>query len=137
MAWRFHKRPNVTYQVMDIREEFPTGKFETVIWDGAIEHFTESEIDSIMKKMRSVMTPGAKLVGYTVAESADAPQLPTHETHFQGIVHLGGLLKRYFKNVRVFERLHPTLLPPRHNLFFYASDSNLPFDEGWEHGLRL
>jgi hypothetical protein len=87
--------------------------------------------------MRSAMIPGARLLGYTIAESAAAPQLPTHEIHFQGITHLGDLLKRYFKNVRVFERLHPTISPPRHNLFFYASDGSLPFDLEWEHGVRL
>lgn len=137
MARRFHRRPNIKYEIMDIRDKFPSGPFASVIWDGAIEHFTEREIDGIMQKMRSAMAPGARLIGYTVAESAAAPQLPTHETHFQGIAHLGGILKRHFKNVRVFERVHPTLSPPRHNLFFYASDGALPFDQEWEHGLRL
>ena len=137
MAQRFHQQPNIKYEIMDIREKFPSGQFANVIWDGAIEHFTGDEIDRIMENMRSVMTPGARLVGYTVAESAVAPQLPTHETHFQGVAHLGDLLKRYFKNVRVFERLHTTIAPPRHNLFFYASDGPLPFDPEWEHGLRL
>jgi SAM-dependent methyltransferase len=137
MAQRFHQRPNIRYEIMDIRESFPKGPFETVIWDGAIEHFTVEEIDEIMEKMRQTMTSNARLLGYTVAESATAPHLPTHETHFEGIAHLGGLLKRYFKNVRVFERLHPTLSPARHNLFFYASDGPVPFDQEWEHGLRL
>jgi SAM-dependent methyltransferase len=137
MAQRFHQRPNIKYEVMDIREKLPEGTFASVVWDGAIEHFTEEEIDSIMQRMRAAMTPGARLVGYTVAEPADAPHLPSHETHFTDIVHLGTLLKRYFKNVRVFERLHPTLTPIRHNLFFYASDGPLPFDPEWQHGLRL
>jgi len=137
MAQRFHQRPNIKYEVMDIREKLPSGQFGSVIWDAAIEHFTVEEIDGIMRKIRSAMMPGARLVGYTVAEAADAPQLPTHETHFGGMAHLGGLLKQYFKDVRVFERLHPTISPPRHNLFFYASDGSLPFDPEWEHGLRL
>lgn len=137
MAQRFHQRPNIRYEVMDIRETFPKGFFETVIWDGAIEHFTVAEIDGIMEKMRQVMTTNARLLGYTVAESADAPQLPTHETHFEGMAHLGRLLKRYFKNVQVYERLHPTISPARHNLFFYASDGPVPFDQEWEQGLRL
>ena len=137
MAQRFHQRPNIKYEIMDIRDKLPSGPFASVIWDGAIEHFTEREIDGIMQNMRSAMVPGARLVGYTVAESASAPQLPTHETHFRGIAHLGGLLKRHFKNVRVFERFHTTVSPPRHNLFFYASDDALPFDPEWEHGLRL
>ena len=137
MAQRFHKRPNIRYEVMDIRETFPKGPFETVIWDGAIEHFTVAEIDEIMGKMRQAITTNARLLGYTVAEPANAPHLLTHETHFEGIAHLGGLLKQYFKNVRVFERIHPTIQPPRHNLFFYASNGSLPFDKEWEHGLRL
>jgi SAM-dependent methyltransferase len=137
MAQRFHQRPNIRYEVMDIRETFPQGPFETVVWDGAIEHFTVEEIDGIMGRMRQAMTRDARLLGYTVAEPSDAPQLPTHETHFQGISHLGELLKRYFKNVRVFERVHGAVMPPRHNLFFYASDGTLPFDPDWEHGLRI
>jgi SAM-dependent methyltransferase len=137
MAQRFHQQPNIKFEVMDIREKFPAGPFDTVIWDGAIEHFTEKEIDGVMKNLKAVMTADACLVGYTVAEAADAPQLPTHETHFSGIEHLGGILKRFFKNTRVFERIHPTLTPPRHNLFFYASDGVLPFDREWEHGVRV
>jgi cyclopropane fatty-acyl-phospholipid synthase-like methyltransferase len=137
MARRFHQRPNIRYEVMDIRETLPIGPFEAVIWDGAIEHFTVEEIDGIMEKIRRAMKPSARLLGYTVAEAADAPQLPTHETHFEGIADLGAFLKRYFKNVRVFERIHPTLQPPRHNLFFFASDGSLPFDQQWTHGLRL
>ena len=70
MAQQFHQCPNVRYEVMDIRKTFPNGVFETVIWDGAIEHFTEAEIDSIMTNMRRAMTADACLLGYTVAESA-------------------------------------------------------------------
>src|ERR1700730_1194154 len=61
MAHLFHRRPNVRYEVMDIRESFPEGPFETVIWDGAIEHFTVAEIDGIMGKMRQAMTSNARL----------------------------------------------------------------------------
>jgi hypothetical protein len=45
-------------------------------------------------------------------------------------------LQRYFKNVRAFERAHPSVQPPRHELYFYASDGALPFDAGWPHGVR-
>jgi hypothetical protein len=38
---------------------------------------------------------------------------------------LADRLKCYFKNVRAFERVHPTIQPPRHALFFYASDGPL------------
>lgn len=38
------------------------------------------------------------------------------------------LLKPYFKNVKVFE----TVYSNRHNLYFWASDSVLPFDSKWD-----
>jgi SAM-dependent methyltransferase len=66
MAQRFHQRPNIKYEIMDIREKFPSGRFASVIWDGAIEHFTGDEIDRIIQRMQSAMIPGARLVGYTV-----------------------------------------------------------------------
>jgi SAM-dependent methyltransferase len=137
IARRFHQLPNIKYEVIDIRERLPAGPFGTVIWDGSIEHFTEQEIDSLMPRIRALMAPGAKLAGYTVAEPANSPELPTHETHFSGPDHVARILRRHFKNVSAFERIHPTLSPPRHNPFFYASDEVLPFDPGWEHGVRL
>jgi hypothetical protein len=42
---------------------------------------------------------------------------------------LGNLLSRYFSNVKVVESKWP---PTVHNLYFYASDGPLPFDEQWK-----
>ncbi len=41
---------NIEYLLADIRTEMPEGKFENVIWDAAIEHFTPDEIAKIMEK---------------------------------------------------------------------------------------
>jgi len=136
-AARLHPARNIRYEWHDIRHSLPDGPFDAVIWDGAIEHFTEAEIESIMGRLGERMVNNAPLLGYTVAETTEAPEHPDHETHFEGIADLGALLKRFFTNVRVFERIHPTLTPKRHNLFFYASDGILPFDSDWAHGLRL
>lgn len=38
------------------------------------------------------------------------------------------ILAPYFANVKVFE----TIYPGRHNLYFYASDGIVPFDEKWQ-----
>jgi SAM-dependent methyltransferase len=136
-AGKFHQQPNIKYELCDIRSSLPAGPFDAVIFDAAIEHFTAPEIDKIMAKMKSVGKDKFLLAGYTVAESADHPEHPDHETHFRGLEDLGLLLRRYFQNVRTFERIHPTLQPPRHNLFFYASDGPIPFDAEWPHGQRI
>jgi len=137
-ALRFHRQSNIRFEVADIRKSLPDGPFDAVIWDGAIEHFARAEIDDIVERLKQITTPQARLLGYTVAEPADAPQLPSHETHFSGIDDLGSLLKRHYRNVRVFERIHPIAQGMmRHNLFFQASDGTLPHDPDWQHGRRL
>jgi hypothetical protein len=35
----------------------PEGIFDNVIWDAAIEHFTEEEIDGIMKNIKARLKP--------------------------------------------------------------------------------
>jgi SAM-dependent methyltransferase len=136
-ARTFHARDNVRYEIVDIRSELPPGPFDTVIWDGAIEHFTADEVGIILARARQVSVNNVLLLGYTVAEESTAPEHPEHEQHFHGIDDLAALLKKSFENVRVFERIHPTMEPHRHNLFFYASDGPLPFDPGWGHGRRI
>ena len=37
------------------------------------------------------------------------------------------LLQPYFRNTRIFE----TIYPSRHNMYFFAGDGELPFDEAW------
>lgn len=50
MAQRFHQRPNIRYDVVDIRESLPSGPFATVIWDAAIEHFPKRKSRTLCKK---------------------------------------------------------------------------------------
>ena len=107
----------------------PEGVFENVIWDAAIEHFTEIEIDEIMKKIKSRLKPEGVLTGYTIVELPTGQKsLSHHEREFNSKEDLKSFFEPYFKNVKVFE----TVYPSRHNLYFYASDAVLPFDREWE-----
>jgi SAM-dependent methyltransferase len=47
-AKRYNSAPNISYQEQDIREGLPVGPFDNIVWDAAIEHFTEAEIDKLM-----------------------------------------------------------------------------------------
>ena len=95
------------------------------------EHFTEEEINSIMKTIKNCMIEGAVLSGHTIKENDTGhKQLSHHEREFTSKEDLAQFFQPYFKNVLVFETIHPD----RHNYYFYASDYSLPFDKDWENG---
>lgn len=128
-ARRYNSATNVSYNVLDIRYSFPNGFFDNIVWNAAIEHFTPSEIDSIMSNIKSQLAEGGVLTGYTVAEIPDVMSLTHHELAFYSKNDLGDLLSKYFSNVRIIESSWP---PTVHNFYFYASDGILPFDEHWQ-----
>jgi hypothetical protein len=111
----------------------PEGKFENIIWDAAIEHFTPEEISSIMVNIKSRLTADGVLSGYTIVEKDDGVKhIHQHEYEFRDMADLKRFLNPHFKNIRVFE----TIYPSRHNLYFWASESTIPFDSKWIHGIQ-
>ncbi len=116
---------NIDFVVGDIRSDIPEGPFDNVIWDAAIEHFTEREIENLMLKIKKVMKKNGILSGYTIAAAQHGEkQLHHHEYEFHNKSDLARFLSPHFINVSVFS----TNYPDRVNLYFYASDSLLPFD---------
>ncbi len=127
-AKRNFKRENVNYAVGDIRKDMPAGPFDNILWDAAIEHFTESEIAQIMVMITERLGTNGILSGYTIVEQADGPGHHEHEYEFHSKEDLMRFLSPYFKHVRIFETIYPT----RHNLYFFAANgAGLPFDENW------
>lgn len=116
---------NIRYLLGDIRVDIPEGKFDNVIWDAAIEHFTETEIKALMGTIKSRLAEGGILSGYTIIEPDDGGKhLHQHEYEFHDKSDLARFLEPWFANVQVLETVHPQ----RRNLYFWASDSKLPFD---------
>jgi ubiquinone/menaquinone biosynthesis C-methylase UbiE len=125
-----NKTSNVEYILADIRTDMPNGSFDNIVWDAAIEHFTENEIETIMKsvKMRLQEKNGV-LSGYTIVEKSNGKALAQHEYEFKNMADLKRFISPYFSNVIVFE----TIFPERHNLYFWASDGIIPFSDNWKH----
>ena len=133
-AREYNDAENIEFRKADIRTEFPVGQYDNILWDAAIEHFTEDEIASIMGNIKASLKPGGTLSGYTLVEPEDGGKhLHHHEREFHSKEDLAEFLTPYFKEVRVFETIHPE----RHNLYFYAGESTLPFDDDWCHALRV
>jgi SAM-dependent methyltransferase len=118
---------NINFIKADIRFEMPTGKFDNIIWDAAIEHFTEPEIASLMNDIKARLSDSGILSGYTIVENNLGKSHPLHEYEFKNKEDLLRFIEPHFKNVTVFE----TVFPTRHNLYFWASDYPLPFTQDW------
>lgn len=133
IAKRKNSAPNVSFQVADIRTQMPDGRYDNIVWDAAIEHFTETEIQAIMRGIKNRLAPDGILSGYTIVERADGQKhLSHHEYEFKSKEDLLRFFTPSFANVLVFE----TEYPGRHNLYFWASDSAIPFGYGWAHASR-
>jgi SAM-dependent methyltransferase len=117
--------PNTQFVLGDIRSDIPDGPFDNIVWDAAIEHFTEAEIENLVARIRQVLVPGGILSGYTVTEAGDGHKhLHQHEYEFHDEADLARFLEPHFKNVHVYSSEFPT----RTNLYFYATDGTLPID---------
>ena len=124
-ARRNYKTTNLKFEVCDIRTSIPDGPFHNVVWDAAVEHFTENEITNIMSRIKQVLTPKGVLSGHTITEAPDGGKhLHQHEYEFHDKADLARFLSPHFKNIHVFE----TVFPERTNLYFYATDGELPTD---------
>lgn len=120
--------PNVEYVLADIRIAMPEGRFDNIVWDAAIEHFTPAEIQKILVDIKARLTGDGILSGYTIVEKADGTKsLSHHEYEFRNKEDLLRFFTPYFRHVTVFE----TIYPDRHNLYCWASDNCLPFGEDW------
>ena len=68
-----------------IRTRIPDGPFDIVIWDAAIEHFTEDGIPTTMHRIQSVLVPNGLPSVYTLPEAPHGRKsLHQHEYEFHG-----------------------------------------------------
>jgi SAM-dependent methyltransferase len=128
--------PNVEYLCADIRTNMPEGPFDNVVWDAAIEHFTPEEATQLLHRIKKSLVPGGRLSGYTNAAASGGKSLSHHEYEYRSKEELAEVLKRFFKNVLVFENVSRDSMEERRNLYFFASDGTLPFDGDWPNLVR-
>jgi 2-polyprenyl-3-methyl-5-hydroxy-6-metoxy-1,4-benzoquinol methylase len=95
-------------------------KFDFVLFNAAIEHFKENQLDFIFKSVKEVMNSKSMIFSYTIVEDENNQHyLPDHhEMFFKDKLQLDNLLKKYFKFTKSFE----TLINKRWNIYCVASD---------------
>src|ERR1700733_5978801 len=103
-AKKYNQAKNVEFKLCDIRDGMPEGIFDNVIWDTAIEHFTEDEILKIMHNIKSKLKAGGILTGCTLVEAPSGEKsLSHHEREFKSMADLKSFFEPHFKHVKVFE----------------------------------
>ena len=65
-ARKVNAGPKVSFEVADIRVTMPNGPFDTIVWNAAIEHFTEDEVRQILVTIRERLRTGGVLAGDTI-----------------------------------------------------------------------
>jgi 2-polyprenyl-3-methyl-5-hydroxy-6-metoxy-1,4-benzoquinol methylase len=116
-ARRYHQLPNIHFEVCDVvRDALPVAAYDTVIWDGAIEHFSEAEIVVVLERLAKLLVPGGLIHGMTVMATG-LSQSPFHEHEFGSREQLEQLLTTVFPHAVTFVRMHPA----RTCLYFRAA----------------
>ena len=119
-ARRYNSAPNIDFVQRDIRDGLPDGSFDNIVWDAAIEHFTETEIDNLLAQIVQRLGANGILSGYTLTERNDGRKSnDLHEYEFKDKEDLRRFFTPHFPHVRVWETFYPT----RHNLYFAASQA--------------
>jgi SAM-dependent methyltransferase len=127
-ARRKNSAENVEYVVADMRSAMPEGHFENVVWDFGfplLDYFTPDEINGVLQQIKQRLGAEGILSGYTLADKNDTTTPAAYRFCSTGDLH--NFLSPHFNHVTVFE----TFSPGRHNLYFWASDSTLPFMPDW------
>ncbi|MFA5125912.1 MAG: class I SAM-dependent methyltransferase [archaeon] len=103
---------NITYKIMDLKKDFPHEKFDNIIMDAVLQHFSPKEIKMLFNKIKLALNTKGIFSGNAIAE-VDCKDKKELESY----------LKTFFKHITIYE----TFYPDRHNLYFVAS--NYPFSK--------
>lgn len=88
--------------------------FDVILFNGAIEHFTSSQIDFILSSSNKVMNNNGILFCYTIVEKEmPGEHFHHHEFFFKDKKHLEEVIKKHFPSTKTYENL----VNNRHNIY--------------------
>jgi cyclopropane fatty-acyl-phospholipid synthase-like methyltransferase len=98
-------------------------KFDVILFNAAIEHFKEEQLDFIFSSLKEVMKEKSFISTYTIVEDENHQKyLPDHhEMFFSSKRHLENVVSKYFK----FTKSHHSLVNDRCNIYCIASDQEI------------
>lgn len=99
-----HSKPNVNYHFIDVlSDDLPGSNYDVITWFEAIEHFSESHIKLILRKLASVLRADGKLIGSTtLVRPTDPVSNRQHDREFSSAEELQQFLRQVFGSVRTW-----------------------------------
>ena len=111
---------NIEFVAGDVRSDLPNEQFDNIVWDASLEYFTSEEIGPLLASLKQRLRLKGILAGQVLLQETQAEE---HSHIFRTTADLIQFLQPHFRNIRLIE----TRYPSRHNVYFYASDTELPF----------
>lgn len=116
-AIRNHSHPQIRFFCCDaVKDDFPQPVYDVVSFDGAMDHFSQAQLDSLFSKIKSALRGTGVFVGYQ--EIGFRVPDDEHPTSFSTTDELVSLLLKHFRYVNTLV----TETPGRTNAYFRCSD---------------
>jgi SAM-dependent methyltransferase len=94
-----HSRPNIAYHLLDaVNRSFPRDRYDVVIWDGAIGHFSADVTHRMLDKIARVLDDDGVFAG---SESLGDQEGHDHLQYFGSLADLHGLFRDHFPLVEL------------------------------------
>jgi SAM-dependent methyltransferase len=124
-AKRYNSSPKVTYMLKDaVIDDFPR-KYNVVIWDGAIGHFSPDVLNQVLVKISGALTETGIFVG---SESLGV-EGHDHLQFFSSSEDLFSVFKPYFKHVQIKEQTYPITGGVRREGYWRCSNNRSALDQ--------
>lgn len=111
-ARAIHPHQKISYCQKDaINEGFPRASYDVVAWFEGIEHLSDDECSTLMKRLKDAVGEKGILVGSTPLVNHDQKGKWNweHQHEFETVAELEALLGRYFSDVRSEVTTYPEL----------------------------
>lgn len=98
VARKNNSAPNITYYLLDaVKEPFPSAKYDVIVWDGALGHFSPETTHIMLDKIVSHLAPDGIFVG---SESL-GHEGTDHLQFFESLEVLREIFSRHFQHVEL------------------------------------
>ena len=116
-AKRNYNSENISFELINILTDFPSGDFDAVIWDASIHYFDNEEINALLRNIKnSLFISRGQLSGSTIESQTYSSR--DHKTLIRDKADLKYILGSHFKFVHVYQDVGLY----RNNLYFVCSD---------------
>ena len=122
-ARRRNSAANIRFFVRNaIEEPFPASEYDVIVWDGAIGHFSATDADRVLRKIRIALRPGGLFIG---SESLGR-EGHDHFQFFDELDDIRGTLSRHFPIVELREETYSlgSGEKPRREVYWRCSADN-------------